>query len=92
MILLTFIKAFDLLFQILEIVIIIDVALSWTPIQENTFTDLVHTIARPFLYPGKIIQEKLIPGLAIDFSPIVALMIINMLKKIVIALTFTTLI
>ncbi|AYF54968.1 YggT family protein [Clostridium botulinum] len=86
MILLILQKAFDILFQVLEISILIDVILSWVPIQENTFTRLIHTIAEPFFYPGRIIQEKFMPGLAIDFSPVLALIILAILKRIVFSL------
>lgn len=75
---------FNVLFQFIEFAILIDVILSWLPQgRENTFVEIIHTITEPFLKPGRMIQERLVPGLMIDFSPILALFIVGILRKIV---------
>ncbi|WP_373898350.1 YggT family protein [Haloimpatiens sp. FM7315] len=79
------IRFFDLLFTFLEYAIFLDVILSWVARgRDNKFTEIIHIITEPFLMPGRILQERLVPGLMIDFSPIVAFLIIGFLKKLVI--------
>lgn len=75
------------LFYIIELSIFIECILSWIPnLRENSLTDLLHRINEPFLKPGRYIQSKLIPGLMIDFSPIIALLIIDFIKRILFAI------
>ncbi|MCY6483724.1 YggT family protein [Clostridium aestuarii] len=79
-------SAFNLLFEVLEILILIDVVLSWVYRGENVFTQLIHTFTEPFLAPGRKIQDKFIQGLPVDLSPIFALIIISLLRKIVLSI------
>ncbi|NMM61412.1 YggT family protein [Clostridium sp. P21] len=75
--------ALDLLFRFIEGAILLDVILSWVmPGRNNGFLDLLHVFTDPFMIPGRKIQEKLMPGFMIDFSPIVALFIVDILRKI----------
>jgi YggT family protein len=75
--------AISLLFRFLEGAILIDVILSWImPKGSNALIDLLHVFTDPFMIPGRKIQEKLMPGLMIDFSPIIALFIIDILRGI----------
>jgi len=70
---------------LLEILIIIEVVLSWIMIgNENKYTIALHRITEPFLEPGRRIQESLFPNLMIDFSPFVAIVIITFLKRLLI--------
>ncbi|MBA5850648.1 YggT family protein [Clostridium sp. cel8] len=77
--------AIDLLFRFLEGAILLDVILSWIPsgIGSSGFVELLHIITDPLMKPGRIIQEKLMPGLMIDFSPIVALVLLDIIRGIV---------
>lgn len=72
-----------LLFQFLQLMIIIDVILSWVYKGENSITRLVHVFADPFLLPGRRIQDRLMPGLPVDFSPIIALFILRLLQRVI---------
>ena len=72
------------LFRFLEGAILLDVVLSWImPGKKNTLIDLLHVFTDPFMIPGKKIQEKIAPNLMIDFSPIIALLIIDILQRII---------
>lgn len=72
------------LFRFLEGAILVDVILSWImPGKKNPLIDILHIFTDPFMIPGRKIQEKIAPGLMIDFSPIVALLIINLLQRII---------
>ncbi|MFA6939465.1 MAG: YggT family protein [Clostridiaceae bacterium] len=77
----------DKLFNIIQISIFIECILSWMPnIRENTVTDLLHKINEPFLKPGRYLQDKLLPNLMVDFSPIIALFIISFIRRIIFAI------
>jgi len=76
-------NAVGLLFQFLETLIIIEVLLSWVYRGENSFTRLLHIFTDPFLIPGKKIQERIIPGLPVDFSPVIALFILMLLRNVI---------
>jgi YggT family protein len=68
-------------FSLLELTIFIECIASWVPqIQGNKFVRLIHDFIYPILEPLKRLQDKLIPGLPMDFSPIIALVLINMIK------------
>ncbi|KYH35662.1 YGGT family protein [Clostridium tepidiprofundi DSM 19306] len=70
---------------LLEILILIEVVLSWIMIgNENKYTMMIHRMTEPFLEPGRRIQESLFPNLMIDFSPFVAIVIITFLKRLLI--------
>ncbi len=76
--------ALALLFRFLEGAILLDVILSWImPGKNNAFLELIHVFTDPFMIPGRKIQEKLMPGFMIDFSPIIALLILDLLRKII---------
>lgn len=80
----TLIKIINICFNVAEWAILIDVLLSYVPMgRENSITQLVHAITEPLLAPGRKIQEKIIPGLMIDFSPIFAFLILYILRRIV---------
>lgn len=75
---------FDILFTIVEYAILLEVIFSWIlQGKTNSFIEIVHTIAKPFMYPWRVLQEELMPNLMIDFSPIFALLGISLLRKIV---------
>lgn len=76
--------ALSLLFRLIEGAILLEVILSWVmPGKRGGFIDLLHVFTDPFMMPGRKIQEKLMPGLMIDFSPIIALLILDILRKII---------
>ncbi|AYD40626.1 YggT family protein [Clostridium fermenticellae] len=76
--------ALSLLFRFIEAAIILDVIFSWImPGRSNALLDIIHVFTEPFMMPGRKLQEKIMPGLMIDFSPIVALLILDLLERIV---------
>jgi YggT family protein len=69
------------LFNLLELVIIIECIASWIPqIQGNKFISILHNFTYPLLEPFRKLQDKVLPGLPMDFSPIIALLVIDVLK------------
>lgn len=76
-------KIFGLLFVVMEYAIFAEIILSFVMRGvENKFTYFLHSITEPLLAPGRKLQEKIMPGLMIDFSPIIAFFIISILRKI----------
>lgn len=87
MVIYTIRTALSLLFRFLEGAILIDVVLSWVmPGASNRLIDLLHVFTEPFMAPGRIIQQKLLPKFMIDFSPIFALIILDFLERIIFAI------
>ncbi|WP_246578117.1 YggT family protein [Clostridium frigoris] len=71
-------------FKVLEYAILIEVVLSWVYAgRSNQFTEMLHKITNPLLEPGRKIQERYFGNMMVDFSPIIALVIIMILRKIV---------
>jgi YggT family protein len=76
--------AISLLFKFLEGAIFIEVILSWVmPGKSNAFLGFLRIFTEPFMAPGRKIQEKLMPRLMIDFSPIIALFILDILRTVI---------
>lgn len=75
------------LFNLLELAILLEVILSWLPqIGNNKFVNTIHNIIYPMMEPLKGLQDRLIPGLPIDFSPIIALFILDILKRLLLGI------
>lgn len=76
--------AISLLFRFLEGAIFLEVILSWVmPGRSNAFLDLLRIFTEPFMAPGRKIQERFMPRLMIDFSPIIALFLLDILRTII---------
>lgn len=81
------ITVLNALFDILKLTVVIECISSWIPqIQGNKFISMIHNVTYPLLEPFKKLQDKLIPGLAMDFSPIIAIFIIDLFQRILIRL------
>ena len=74
--------AIDMLFRILEFAIIIDVFLSWVYRgRGNAFIDILHAFTEPFLVPARKLQDRFVSNSMMDFSPIIALLFLDILQK-----------
>ncbi len=72
----------SMLLSLLEITIFIECIASWIPqFQGNKFMILVHNITYPILQPFRNLQNRFSPGLPMDFSPIIALFVINIIRR-----------
>ncbi len=81
----TILLILNILFRFLEIAIIIEVFLSWMPKQggRSQLIEFVHALTAPLMVPGRKIQNALIPNLMIDFSPIIALVLLDIIKRVI---------
>jgi YggT family protein len=74
----------NLLFNILELAIFIECIASWIPqIQGNKFINLIHNFIYQLFDPFRSLQDRLIPGLPVDFSPILAFLVLNFLRSLI---------
>jgi len=72
------------LFRFIEMAILLEVILSWVmPGKKSVFTDLLHVFTDPFMIPGRKLQSMIAPNLMIDFSPIIALILVDIIQRIV---------
>jgi YggT family protein len=77
-------RLFDLIFNVLEFAIFVEVVLSWVYARRtNQYIELLHKVTEPLLEPGRRIQSKYFNNTMIDFSPIIALFLLMILRRIV---------
>ena len=84
-------RAIYYLFLIMEYAIMARVLLSWIPLPDNLFTRLLYQITEPILGPVRSIINKSPIGNSslfsmIDFSPIVAFLLIGFIRNIIMSL------
>ena len=77
-------QVIDMVFNILQIIIIVRVVLSWISHNpSNQFIQIIYQVSEPILKP---IREILpITGMGFDLSPIVAFFLLGLLKKTLLA-------
>ena len=81
-----FYRFFELIFNALQYAIFIEVILSWVYRGTNQYVELLHKITGPLLLPGRKIQERYFGNTMVDFSPIIALFILMIVKSVVLGL------
>ena len=76
--------AANLFLDLLQWAIFIEVLLSWVVQgRENKFTQIIKIFTEPLMAPARKVQEKIVPGLMVDFSPVFALLIISLLRSLI---------
>lgn len=87
---LLFITAVDYFGKFLEIVILIRIIISWLPIDRNNpIVQLIYSLTEPILGPIRRLLFKSPlggPGMMLDFSPIIAVFLIQFVSSVVISL------
>ena len=74
----------NMIFNVLYYAIIIEVILSWVYANHtNQYIELLHKVTNPLLQPGRKIQDRYFKNMRVDFSPLIAILIILVLKEIV---------
>ncbi|MDU1313214.1 YggT family protein [Clostridium septicum] len=74
----------NLLVRLLEFTILAEVLLSWIPgMRENKIYELIVTFNNPIIEPFRRIQQNIFSNSMIDFSPMFALIFINILRSII---------
>lgn len=79
--------AFDALINLIELAIILRAVLSWIPnlSRDNPFVKILNQVTEPILSPIRKLIEKSSfgSGTMIDFSPLIAFLILELLKGII---------
>jgi len=82
------IQLVNLFFQIIDLMIFFRIILSFFPKPINpTITRFIYGFTEPILSPFRNILERLIPrgpGLYLDFSPLLALLFLDIIRSIII--------
>jgi len=74
-------------FRAIETLILIDVVASWIrPQRDIPFLQVINSLVEPLLYPGRVIQERVAPNLPIDFSPFIAIIILDLIKSLILSI------
>lgn len=73
----------SLLFKLLEFAILAQCILSWVIRGNNPIMDMLNVITAPILTPCKMLQSKFFGEMQIDFSPLIAIVAISILRRII---------
>ncbi len=83
-------KAIDIFFYVLESLIFIRILLSWIPIvgYNNPIGRFIYQLTEPILGPCRRLLDKspLGGGMMLDFSPIIAVILMALLKQLLLGL------
>jgi YggT family protein len=83
------IRAVDMLFSAAQILIFINVVMSWIPpLKNGPIGRIVGGIVDPLLYPIRklVAKSPFGGGMPLDFSPIIALILLMIIRNVVISL------
>ncbi|MCB2285667.1 YggT family protein [Clostridium algidicarnis] len=70
-----------------EYAILIDVVLSFIfREQQNKLINIIKFLTEPILKPAKLLQDKFMPNLSLDFSPVIVLILLYLLESIIMPL------
>ena len=86
---LTLYKALNILFDIIEIFIVIRMFLSFLPMADNAITRFIYEMTEPILSPCRELLRKL--GLEtgfVDFSPLVAVILLRIISYVLYIIIF----
>lgn len=86
------VRAVDLFFQFLYLMILIRVFLSWIPSALNSnIARFIFQVTDPILEPFRALFSRFMPhgaGYYLDFSPIAALFVLDIVRRIILNILF----
>ncbi len=79
-----------LIFNIAELILLIRAFISWLPVnRDNRFIDLLYKVTEPVLAPVRNLISRIAgKPLPVDFSPIIVLLLLAILREIIFRLIF----
>lgn len=84
------IRAVDLFFQFLYFMIVARVFLSWVPAAANSgIVRFIYQVTDPVLEPFRVLFSRFMPkgpGVYLDFSPIAALFVLEVVRRFVLSI------
>lgn len=87
-----FISAIDMFFQVIYLFILIRIILSWFPISRNNgIVAMIYSLTEPILGPIRHMIDKspIGGGMMLDFSPVIALFVMNIVKSLLISAVYS---
>lgn len=84
-------RGVNILFEIIQWMILARVIISWIPVpRDNKFIILLYQLTEPILGPIRtmIARSSFGKNMMLDFSPIVALLLLSFLKSIILRILF----
>ena len=89
------IRAVDLFFRVIYFLVVVRVFLSWVPSAFNyDIVRFIYQVTDPILEPFRNLIDRFIPrgpGFYLDFSPIIALMVLDLIRRLSISFLFSML-
>lgn len=83
------IRAINGIFRVIELAILVECLASWIPqLRYNKFMDIVHSITYPILEPCRRLQYRFLMDSPIDFSPLIALLALDVIRTILFRILF----
>ncbi len=81
-------NSIDVFFRLLYFLIMIRIILSWLPIGRSGIAQIIYTLTEPVLGPIRSMIESspIGGGMMLDFSPVIALFVMNILKMVLIGI------
>ncbi len=76
------------LFQLIELIILIHVILSWVPVidRHHPVSRFIDSIANPILAPFRQLLWPFTRRIGIDFSPFLALIVLDVIQRMIVPL------
>lgn len=77
-------QAIDIFFQVVYLLIFVRILLSWFPIARGGFGGFIYSLTEPILGPirSMINNSPIGGGMMLDFSPVIALFFMELIKMI----------
>lgn len=76
-----------MVFRFVEMLIFAEVIISWImPNSNNEIVRIIRSLTEPLLAPGRKLQQRLSPDLPLDFSPFIALILLDLVKSLIISI------
>ena len=83
-------NAVDKLFDVIYYLVLIRILLSWFVRDDrNKWYGMLIQLTEPILAPFRMLLQRFIPSMRVDFSPIVAIIVLNALRGLIINLLLT---
>lgn len=73
----------NLLFRLLELAILAECIMSWVVRGSNPIMEALRAFTAPILNPCRRLQDRFLGQVPIDFSPILALVLLDLLRGLI---------
>lgn len=82
-------RSFDALLKLLELLILVECVASFAaPYSNNDILCMIKRITAPILEPIRRFEYRLFPTLPLDISPIIAIFIFDLIRRLLIRILF----